>query len=181
MIHVVNSGLFTVDHSDNIIDKNSSDIKISTLSKTKMSHLVMPNGQVPNSVNYPTIKSYLESEAASGYVLEMMNQTTIITKQVPIKVKDFKAEAIKKIFVISPSLVDLKRGRDLVASKTSFMSTTPFTALLYNDNHVLVAVKADITTSTPSASLTIKNQRLLWNTESDPLVSSELTDYIYWN
>ena len=110
MIHVVNSGLFTVDHSDNIIDKNSSDIKIATLSKTKMSHLVIPNGQVPNSVNYPTIKSYLELEAVSGYVLEMINQTTIITKQVP----------------------------------------------------------------------TLKNQMLLWNTESDPLVSNELTDYIYW-
>lgn len=78
-IHVVRVGLFTVDASNNRIDKNASSTTINQLKNTHHEFLVIPDATVPNSAGYPTIKDYLVLEAASNYVLKHLDQNTIIT------------------------------------------------------------------------------------------------------
>lgn len=78
-IHVVRVGLFTVDSNGQRIDKTSNNLPINTMKNTSMDSLVIPDAAIPSSAGYPKIKTYLELEAASGYKLQHMDQTFIIT------------------------------------------------------------------------------------------------------
>ena len=44
-----------------------------------MDHRVIPDATIANSTNYPSIQDYIEAEAASNYVVQHIDQTTIIT------------------------------------------------------------------------------------------------------
>lgn len=77
-IHVVNVGLFNVDAAGNIIKKDDSTTLRQHLS-TSIEHRIISSSDVPTSSGSPTVKEYLILEAASGYVLNHMDQTTIIT------------------------------------------------------------------------------------------------------
>lgn len=78
-IHVARTGLFTVDQSNNRIDKNAASTTINQLKNTHHEFLVLPDASIPNSLGYPTIKAYLESEANDNFVLSHMDQTMIVT------------------------------------------------------------------------------------------------------
>ena len=78
MVHVVNIGVFVTDGNNVRINKDA----LNNYKLTQLSHLIIPNSTVVTSIGYPTIKSYLESEAENNYILEMINETTIITKQI---------------------------------------------------------------------------------------------------
>jgi len=78
-IHVVRVGYFSVDVNGNKIDKNSATITINQLKNTRHEHLVIPDSAIASSANNPTVKQYLESEAALNYVLFHIDQSTIIT------------------------------------------------------------------------------------------------------
>ena len=173
MVHVVNVGAFITDGNHVRVDKGSISLKTN---KTQLSHLVIPNNAVINSSGYPTVKSYLESEANDNFIIEMINETTIVTKKVLTK-----ETASKTVYVLTRHSVNLRYGRAVAGAKAAFVAIAPFTALLYNDNHVIVCAKTAIVISMPSVSMRINNQQLLWNVSSDPFLWDELTDYIYWN
>ena len=79
-VHVVRVGLFTVDAANNQrINKNSPSTTFNQLKNTSMEALVIPDSGIPSSAGYPTIKEYLEAEAAAGYTLRHMDQSFIIT------------------------------------------------------------------------------------------------------
>lgn len=78
-IHIVRTGVFTVDQSNNRIDKNAASTTINQLKNTHHEFLVIPDSTIPNSTGYPTVKEYLEAEASDNFVLSHLDQTTIIT------------------------------------------------------------------------------------------------------
>lgn len=78
-VHVVRVGLFTVDANGQRIDKNSPSTTINQLKASSQDMLVIPDASISSSAGYPSVKTYLESEAAAGYVLNHMDQSFIIT------------------------------------------------------------------------------------------------------
>ena len=78
-VHYVRVGLFTVDVNGARIDKSGSSASINTMKSTSMEYLVIPDASIPNSAGYPTIKHFVELEAASNYVVYHIDQSIIIT------------------------------------------------------------------------------------------------------
>lgn len=77
--HVVRVGLFTVDQNGQRLDKNNPNTTINQLKATSQDMLVIPDAAVASSTGYPTVKAYLEAEAALNFVLYHMDQSFIIT------------------------------------------------------------------------------------------------------
>ncbi len=78
-IHLVNVQFIGVDAVGNVVDKNDRSTAITQVLNTSHEHRVIPDAAVPNSSGYPTIKAYLELEAASNYILAHLSQNMIIT------------------------------------------------------------------------------------------------------
>jgi len=78
-VHVARVGVFTVDQNGQRIDKGSPNTTINQLKNTGQDILVIPDAAIPASASYPTVKAYLEAEAASDFVLHHMDQTCIVT------------------------------------------------------------------------------------------------------
>lgn len=78
-VHVARLGLYTVDAAGNRVDKSSADTSINTMKSTSLEFLVIPDATIANTANYPTIKTYLGLEASSGYILNHLDQSFIIT------------------------------------------------------------------------------------------------------
>lgn len=79
-VHVARVGFLKVDGAGNVIDKESPTTTIKEHLNGAHEHRVIPNvTHIPNTANSPTIKTYLELEAADDFVLEYMDQNTVIT------------------------------------------------------------------------------------------------------
>lgn len=78
-IHVARLGVFTTNQNGVRIDKNDPSTKISDMLNTKMEMLIIPDSSIPNSANYPTIKTYLELEDADNFQLSHLDQSFVIT------------------------------------------------------------------------------------------------------
>lgn len=85
-VHVARFGIFNVDALGERIDKNSPNTTINQLKSTRQDALVISDINLPNSIGYPTIKSYIEAESADGFELLYMDASFIITG-VPISGK----------------------------------------------------------------------------------------------
>ena len=77
--HVVKLGLFSVDSTGTRIDKESGTTTINQMKSAELQHLVIPDTDITNSANYPTVKSYLELEAVDDFVLGHLDQYMIVT------------------------------------------------------------------------------------------------------
>jgi hypothetical protein len=82
-IHAARVGLFTTDSSGNRIDKCCNSISINELKQTSQEFLILPDQSIPNTSGYPTIKSYLQLEAADGFFLQHLDQSFVITQTGP--------------------------------------------------------------------------------------------------
>ncbi len=79
-IHVVRLGQFTLDANGQRIDSSSKSAMLSgRLVSAGVDLLVIPDSSLTNSAGYPSVKLYLEREAASGYKLQHLDQTFCIT------------------------------------------------------------------------------------------------------
>ncbi len=78
-IHVARVGIFNVDSTGTRIDKNDASTTISQLKDTRQEALVIVDSNIPNTAGYPTIKRYLELEAASNYKVQYMDMSFIVT------------------------------------------------------------------------------------------------------
>ena len=64
-IHVARVGFLAVDAMGNVIDKESDSTTIGDVIKgSSHEHRVLADSGIPNTVNKPTVKAYLEAEAA---------------------------------------------------------------------------------------------------------------------
>ena len=79
-VHVARVGFLKVDAQGNVINKESPTTTIKTHLTGSHEHRIIPNvSLIPNTANSPDIKTYLELEAGNDYVLEYMDQNTVIT------------------------------------------------------------------------------------------------------
>jgi hypothetical protein len=78
-IHVVYVQPKTIDQLGNVVDKTAASTTIGTMLRTSLDHRVVPNADIPNSAGWPTIKEYLEAEAADDYIANHISNTMIVT------------------------------------------------------------------------------------------------------
>ncbi len=79
-IHVARVGFFAVSKTTGqVVSKDSKITSINDVLETEHQHRVIVDAAIANTANNPTVKRYLELEAASNYVLRHMDQNTIIT------------------------------------------------------------------------------------------------------
>lgn len=78
-VHVARLGVFTTNYNGVRIDKNDPNTKIGDMLNTKLEMLVIPDSSIPNTANYPSIKTYLELEDGDNFELRHLDQSFIIT------------------------------------------------------------------------------------------------------
>lgn len=78
MIHVATTVLVTVTPAG--VVKPKTEMTIGERAIANQEIRVMPDPDIPNTANYPTIKAYLALEDAAGLNLVHMDQTYIITQ-----------------------------------------------------------------------------------------------------
>jgi len=76
-IHFANIGFLMVDQNGQVIPNKSTEIK--NVLNSSHEHRIIEDSNNPNSIGYPTIKGYLELEAASNYILQHLDQYNVIT------------------------------------------------------------------------------------------------------
>lgn len=88
-IHVATLQLMHVDQSGNVFNKETAKMSDfitvnnpvdSTPFQFSTEMRVMVDSGIPNTANNPSIKTYLELEAAGGFKFKHMDQTFIITE-----------------------------------------------------------------------------------------------------
>jgi hypothetical protein len=78
-IHVARVAFLAVDALGNVVSKDSITNTISMQLSGSHEHRILQDDTIPNTVNNPTVKRYLELEAAANYVLQYMDQNSVIT------------------------------------------------------------------------------------------------------
>ena len=82
-IHYVNVAFRRVNSdTGQVVSPDNPSTTIAMMLRTRDEHRVVSDASVPNSAGNPTVKQYLEAEAADGYKLQHMDQTQIITYEV---------------------------------------------------------------------------------------------------
>ncbi|MDB4489994.1 LamG domain-containing protein [bacterium] len=79
-VHIARVAAVSVDVLGNVLDKDNGSVTIAQYLKTSLEHRMVIDAAIPNTAGNPTIKSYLEAEAADDYVIVHMDQNTIFTR-----------------------------------------------------------------------------------------------------
>ncbi len=77
-VHIATIRLVNVDATGQVIIKSQSTIA-QVIATSSQEHRIMPDGDVPSSDGWPTIKTYLELEDVAGFTLRHLDQTYIVT------------------------------------------------------------------------------------------------------
>ena len=75
--HVAELTIVPIDPVGNVVDKNK--VSIARMMTASSEIRVLPDAALANTTDYPTVKDYLNREAADGYVLAHLDQTYVIT------------------------------------------------------------------------------------------------------
>lgn len=78
-VHIARVGVFNVDRTGNILKKDDPAITIRQQLQTEMQHRLIADADIPNTSNNPTVKDYIIAEANDDYVIQHIDQSTIIT------------------------------------------------------------------------------------------------------
>lgn len=78
-VHVARLMICKIDAAGNRIDPNDKSTTINSMLSFSTENRVIPDAQIPSSAGYPTIKQYLELEAAGSYKLQHLDQSFVIT------------------------------------------------------------------------------------------------------
>lgn len=78
-IHVARVAFLAVDALGNVVSKDNPTNTISMQLSGSHEHRILQDDTIANTAGNPTVKRYLELEAASDYILQYMDQNTIIT------------------------------------------------------------------------------------------------------
>lgn len=75
--HVVRVGFVTVDSAGARLDKTTATTKQMLTANTE--HRVFEDSAIASSSGSPSVKTYVEREAAAGYVMGYMDQNMVVT------------------------------------------------------------------------------------------------------
>jgi hypothetical protein len=79
-VHLVNVELVRVNSiTGDVLATSSGEHTIREHLNYESQIRVIPNDSIPNSVGRPTVPEYLSGEAADAYVLEHIDQSTVVT------------------------------------------------------------------------------------------------------
>ena len=76
-IHVATLAIMPVNSAGVVVNKNQASIR--EMAQTSSEIRVVADSTLPHTANNPTIKTYLELEAADEFILRHIDQTFIIT------------------------------------------------------------------------------------------------------
>lgn len=66
-VHIANLREFDIDAVGNVVDRSSPTTTIGIMLSTTKEWRIVPDPAIPNTINYPTLKEYLELEDALGF------------------------------------------------------------------------------------------------------------------
>lgn len=66
-VHIANLKEYDVDPTGNIVDKNGPSTSIKTMTRISKQWRIVPNSDIPNTANHPTLEEYLKLEDALGF------------------------------------------------------------------------------------------------------------------
>lgn len=78
--HIVYLKLADVTPGGTVVSKDDKTTTLNQIKTSTKQFRVIPDPDVPNSVNSPSIKDYIEAEAANDFQLMHLDQTFIITQ-----------------------------------------------------------------------------------------------------
>ena len=79
-VHVVYTNIGSFDKSGNLVNKQDPNTSvINTIGFLETKHYVIKDNNVPNSINNPDIKTYIELEAAEDFEVKILTQTMIVS------------------------------------------------------------------------------------------------------
>ena len=78
-IHVARVAFLAVDALGNVVSKDSNTNTLSMQLSGSHEHRILQDDAIASTAGNPTVKRYLELEATANYVLQYMDQNTIIT------------------------------------------------------------------------------------------------------
>lgn len=78
-VHVARVAFLAVDAVGNALSKDSKTNSLNQYLSGTHEHRVLQDDAIPNTVGNPTVKRYLELEAGDDYVLNYMDQNSVIT------------------------------------------------------------------------------------------------------
>ena len=81
-IHVAIIGLVNVEFDNSTVVYSKSTATLGQVKRSAQEPRILEDPDLPNTSGNPTIKQYLELEAAGDYVLRHIDQTYIITYEV---------------------------------------------------------------------------------------------------
>jgi hypothetical protein len=78
-IHVARVAVFNVDMAGNVVKKDDPTVTLRQHLQTQIDHRVLEDPTISTTANNPSVADYIKAEAANDYVVQYMDQTTIIT------------------------------------------------------------------------------------------------------
>lgn len=78
-VHVARVAVLNVDMAGNVVKKDDPSVSLKQQLQTQIDHRVLEDSAIANTTGNPSVKDYLEAEAGDDYVLQHIDQTTIIT------------------------------------------------------------------------------------------------------
>lgn len=80
--HYVELGLFHIKPDGTAYQRGNANMTIKESLNFETQHRVVEDADIPSSIGNPTIKAYLEAEAAEGYRVAIVNQSMVITEKI---------------------------------------------------------------------------------------------------
>ena len=78
-VHTARVAFLRVDAVGTVISKDSITEPLSSHLSGSHEHRILEDATIPNTSGNPTVKTYLELEASEDYVLNYMDQNSVIT------------------------------------------------------------------------------------------------------
>jgi hypothetical protein len=79
LVHVVNVAYRKVDAVGNVLTKDDTAETLKQHMVFDHQYRVIPDPDVPNSANSPTVAAYIQAEAVDDFVVQHIDNTTVIT------------------------------------------------------------------------------------------------------
>lgn len=80
--HYAELGLVQVSPNGRVYQRSQGNLTIAETLVFNTEHRILVDANLPNTSTNPTIKAYLELEAADGYQLKTVNQSFIVTEKI---------------------------------------------------------------------------------------------------
>lgn len=78
-VHVARIAVMNINRNGTVVSKNDPTTTIADQLQTSMDHRIIVDTAIPNSAGNPSVKQYLELEAAANYIMQYLDQNTVVT------------------------------------------------------------------------------------------------------